>query len=232
MDGSAEGKRSEGLGGRRREAARNDRIVDLAAREVAIRVGDAISMTEVARRAGVGIASVYRRYPTKEVLLDRLARAALGEFADAVGVAARTPDPHHAVRRFAERLVERGTGALLPLLSRMDPTSESIATLTAATRQLDELVARGRSAGVIRQDVTGSDLVHLTQVFARCDSGPADRRTMALALDGLLLVAPRQLPEPRPSWPEVLAAEVSGARSPVVPPGRAGQGAGSCSVTA
>lgn len=195
---------SAARGGRFREAARNDRLVELAAREVVARLGAEAPMTEIARRAGVGIASVYRRYPTRQQLLQRLAADALTELVEAVEVANRTPDPHHAVRRFVERLVEADTAVLLPLIAELPSSGGWSSSLTAATRQLDELVARGRWAGVIRREVTGPDLVLLARRFASFHPTAEERRSLALAIDGLLLVPHRALTGPEPTWRSVL----------------------------
>ena len=67
----------------RRDAARNHELVLAAAREVLGEVGTDASMETIAARAGVGVGTVYRRFPSKDALIDELVRLILDELTDA-----------------------------------------------------------------------------------------------------------------------------------------------------
>src|SRR5882757_10663567 len=80
--------------GRQAEARRNDRAVLDAAREVFAVHGPGASVAQVAAEAGVGIGSLYRRYPTKEALLQHLCQASMDQqVAAAEEALARGTDP-------------------------------------------------------------------------------------------------------------------------------------------
>src|SRR4030081_1931784 len=74
-----EADRPAGRRGRQAEARRNDRAGLDAAREVFAVHGPDASVAQVAARAGVGIGSLYRRYPTKEALLQHLCQASMDQ---------------------------------------------------------------------------------------------------------------------------------------------------------
>ncbi|MFC5907148.1 TetR/AcrR family transcriptional regulator [Streptacidiphilus monticola] len=112
---SAGGSTVRGSGRLRVDARRNLESVLRAAREVFGELGYGAPMEEVARRAGVGVGTVYRRFPSKEVLVRRIAaeevvwltaqaREALGE----------GPTPWQALEGFLTRAVAAGAGRLLP----------------------------------------------------------------------------------------------------------------------
>ncbi|HWD72151.1 MAG TPA: helix-turn-helix domain-containing protein, partial [Actinomycetota bacterium] len=102
-----------GRRGRQAEARRNDRAVLAAAREVFAIHGPDASVAQVAARAGVGIGTLYRRYPTKESLLQHLCQASMDQqVAAAEEALARGTDPWEALAGFIRDCVGFRAGVL------------------------------------------------------------------------------------------------------------------------
>jgi AcrR family transcriptional regulator len=143
----------------RRDAVRNyQRVLD-AARDVLAESGAAASMEEIATRAGVGVGTVYRRFASKDALIDELLRLALEQVtADAKQALARGDgfglrELLHAIGQSFE---DHATYATLLLRRRTD---------TAAERQIgaaiDELTARAVAAGTVNPGLTTGDVLAL-----------------------------------------------------------------------
>ena len=113
------------LSGRRAEAARNDRKILDAAREVFVADPEA-PISKVAQRAGVGISALYRRYASKEDLLRRLCADGLRSYiAAAEDALADEGDPWAAFADFMRRVVDADTHSLtLRLAGTFTPTDE------------------------------------------------------------------------------------------------------------
>lgn len=109
--------------GRQKEADRNDERILRAAREVFAEHGWDAPVSEVARRAGVGMGSLYRRYPAKEDLAQALRVEGMNDLASLAGTAmADHPDPWAALVSFLRAtLSATGTGSLLPLIGAACP---------------------------------------------------------------------------------------------------------------
>lgn len=175
----------------RRDAARNrQRILDEARRLVAD-VGLAASHDEIARAAGVGVGTVYRRFPSKASLLDALFAEQVERVAARAEAARAEPDAWTALAGFLGEVLEmqaadRGLRELLsgsPHAGDLARTArERIAPVVA------DLVARAQADGRMRRDVAVGD-VALVPLMAGAvlASGGAEpgRRVLALLLAGL-----------------------------------------------
>lgn len=147
----------------RKDAARNwQHIVDTARRFVD--EGEDLRLNDVARVASIGVATVYRHFPTSEALLETLARPRLE---DLVAVADRAATGDDAWEGFAGFLLAgveaQVTDASLPpvLASEkhaLPETTELVARLFSATGQL---LDHARAAGAVRPEVTHEDIVRL-----------------------------------------------------------------------
>ncbi|MEU4742256.1 helix-turn-helix domain-containing protein [Actinosynnema sp. NPDC023658] len=137
-----------------------DRILT-SARETFAAVGLDASMTEIARRAGVGVATLYRRFPTKGSLVTEVFADQLAACTDAVHVAAEDPDPWRGFCRVVEKLCEmqardRGfSAAFLAAFPDAVPVDEQRAR---AEEAFAGLVARAKATGRLRPDFTADDL--------------------------------------------------------------------------
>ncbi|WUH89662.1 TetR/AcrR family transcriptional regulator [Streptomyces sp. NBC_00433] len=155
--------------GLRRDAADNkDRI--LAAAAVAVRrEGTAVPMATVAADAGVGVGTVYRHFPSREVLLGALTQRSFQLVLDAARAAAETDQPGiEALRNFLDRTVEHGPDLVLPLHGGPVLLDRSTtAVQTEVHRSLGALLTRGRRDGTIRHDVRTADLVIFGALMAQ-----------------------------------------------------------------
>jgi AcrR family transcriptional regulator len=192
--------------GRRAEASRNDSLVLEAARAVLSADPDA-AMADIARRAGVGIGTLYRRYPSKELLVLHLCQDGM-ERLEAVALAAGDGDGWFAA--FMQAALDAGAGSLgVALAGTFTPTKE----LLAAARRLHEavaaVIARAHADGALREDVTQEDVnlifEQLRAVRLGDDARTAalQRRYLALALQALRAPAAAPLPGSPPSWKEI-----------------------------
>jgi AcrR family transcriptional regulator len=149
----------------RADAARNRRrILDAAAAVFAERGLDA-STAEIARRAGVGEATLFRRFPTK----DDLVVAILAEQMDSVIAIAEDclsePDPWRAIERFFLAIVEQQVsdrGALDAVKEECMPRPARAGRRRHVMELVSRLLRRAQEAGVVRDDLTAPDLGLLT----------------------------------------------------------------------
>jgi AcrR family transcriptional regulator len=203
----------------RADAARNRERIVAAAREAFVIHGADAPLDEIAKRAGVGNATLYRHFPDRRTLVhgvvlavterisDR-AQAALGATSGTgetqeVSGTAEVGDAFSALRRFVFGAVEERIGALCPMLSpgfdRDDPQ-----LLTARQRMeglVEELVRRTKHAGQLRPDVEVGDLLvaisQLTRPLPGTGCAEIARfvdRHVQLFLDGLRAPARSELP--------------------------------------
>lgn len=197
--------------GRQAEARRNDRALLDAARLVFAVHGPDAAVSAVAAAAGIGMGSLYRRYASKEELLQTLCRQSLAEqLAAAEAAFAGGTAPWDALAGFIAACVSFRAGAFTPLAGMIAVTAAMADTAQRVHEHLERLVSRAREAGTLRPDVTGADLHRLIELFSR--RRPDDdgyQRLLAIALDGLRAPGSAPLPGPPPSW-EALARQWSG----------------------
>ncbi|GAA0562001.1 hypothetical protein GCM10010172_51440 [Paractinoplanes ferrugineus] len=176
----------------RADAERNRTSLLGAAREVFGEHGLDASLDEIARRAGVGNATLYRRFPTRRDLIAAVFAGQMSEYVELADLAMREPDPWQAFVGYLSRLFElqatdRGLSELL-VSSSFDDDARLAELRTAAQRGASEVIARAVGAGVLRADFTRRDLSLLMRANAGViqRSGPdAWRRQLELLLGGL-----------------------------------------------
>jgi AcrR family transcriptional regulator len=178
----------------RRDAERNRQRILEAARLGFAEHGLGITLDEIARLAGVGVGTVYRRFPNKELLIDALFEDRIGEVAALAEAMLDEPDAWRAVVTFLEGAVtllasDRGLRELV-LGSKYGP--ERVARARGRIKPLVErLVARAQAAGVLREDMGATDFPLIlfmidAVVDATRDVDPqAWRRALGIVLDGL-----------------------------------------------
>jgi AcrR family transcriptional regulator len=192
----------------RRDAERNRQRILEAARELFAERGLGVSLDEIARHAGVGVGTVYRRFPDKEQLIDALFEARLGEILAAATDSLAMPDPWDALAHFLERSLELQVEdrALKELLLG---TSTAHARIERGRQQIQPVVEavldRAQQAGVVREDLTVADLLMLQHAIGEAAEYTREvapevwRRIMVIALDGLR--PDRRRPSPMPVPP-------------------------------
>jgi AcrR family transcriptional regulator len=177
----------------RADAERNRVALLAAAREIFGEHGLDASLDEIARRAGVGNATLYRRFPRRRDLIAEVFAGQMSEYVELADHALREPDPWAAFVGYLTRLCEmqatdRGLSELLVTTSFDD--DERLAELRAsAQRGATGVIERAQAAGALRPDFTRKDLGLLVTansgVVARATDPAAWRRLLALVLDGL-----------------------------------------------
>ncbi|MER6104544.1 TetR/AcrR family transcriptional regulator [Streptomyces sp. NPDC001832] len=188
----------------RADALRNRERIVTAAREMFVEFGPDVPLDEIARRAGVGNATLYRHFPDRAALTHEVVLAVTSRITDCAEEAtAEEADPFAALGRFVHAAADERIGALCPMLSgRFDKGHPE---LRAERRRLEEavegLLARAMSAGRLRTDIgVGDVLVALSQLTrplpgtCRPDIDRFTHRHLQLFLDGLEAPARSQLP--------------------------------------
>lgn len=186
----------------RRDAARNwERIVATA--RALVDQGTPLQLNDVAHRTGLGVATVYRHFPSPEALLETVATPCLEGLVDHGERALADADPWHALASFLSRVVDAQlTDAALPpvasaavdALPRTTELKESLAS--AGTALLD----RARHAGAVRSDLAARDMVPLMCGIAYAvnvhGGTPMDKTETAQRYLGTLLEGMRPAPSP------------------------------------
>jgi AcrR family transcriptional regulator len=196
---------------RRRDAALNDRKILASARAVLIADPNA-PIGAVAKHAGVGIAALYRRYPSKEDLLRALCAEGLGRYIAAAETAlAAHADPWDALAGFMRAAVEADASSLTVRLAGTFTPTEDLYRAAARAGELNvELFGRAQEAGAVRADADVNDLAIIFEQLASIRLGDEERRRelrrryLALALDGLRAAVGEPLPGPAPGSDELV----------------------------
>jgi AcrR family transcriptional regulator len=178
----------------RADALRNRERIVAAAQEMFVEYGPEAPLDEIARRAGIGNATLYRHFADRRALLHDVLLSVMARSADHAQAAAEEPDPFTALCRFAHAAVDERIGALCGLL--VGGVDTYAPDLNAQRVRLDGavegLMERARQAGQLRHDVTADDLMialsQLTRPLPGMDcqytEGVAHRH-LRLFLDGL-----------------------------------------------
>ncbi|GAA3557399.1 TetR/AcrR family transcriptional regulator [Nonomuraea rosea] len=204
------------MSGRKAQAARNDELILQAARAV-FTADPGAPIAAVAERAGVGISALYRRYPSKEALLQKLCGDGLKLYIEVTERAlADDGDPWEAFAGYLRGIVDADTNSLtIKLAGTFQPTEELYHDAARSAVVATEVHRRAVEAGVLRPDVTVSDIALLFEQIASIKLGGEERaselrhRFLALAMDGLRVPpAHRGLPGP-PTTDEELSARWS-----------------------
>lgn len=206
----------------RADAQRNRGRILEAARAAFCAQGLDVPLEDIASRAGVGIATLYRRFPTREALIAATFEATLTEFAQAAERALDSPDAWAGLAGFIEwacatQAADRGVTDLFTL---MLPNSQTAEALRArAQRAVCDLARRAQDQGTLRDDFVPEDFALLMianagVVAATKDAAPhAWRRLVALMLESFRAVHAGPLPAaPTPAQVERAMRHLSQAK--------------------
>jgi AcrR family transcriptional regulator len=187
----------------RADAQRNlVRVLD-AAREVFAEQGIDAPVTEIADRAGVGVGTIFRRFPSKDDLLVAVVEQRTEQLIDAADLALASDDPGDALRRFME------TAAAMQISDRCwcDASGTDLFGREGIRDQIDvlvgkmgELLTSAQTAGQVRSDLRALDIPVLLMAVAKSglmleDAAPgAWKRYLGIVFDGLRPEAARPLP--------------------------------------
>ncbi len=178
----------------RADSVRNRARVLAAARQAFESEGIAVSVEAIARRAGVGVGTVYRHFSTKEALFEAIIMTSLEGFVEDARELADADDPGTALYGYLARVIHESetSMAIKDALSGTDFEADERATETL--RELEvavgRLLARAQAAGATRADVTISEVFALVGGACRASSGlggtaVSPRRLVAVICDGL-----------------------------------------------
>src|ERR1700676_3540262 len=185
--------RSEAPKRLRVDARRNrDKLIETAAAAFAEHGVDA-SLEDIARRAGVGIGTLYRHFPTREHLVEVVYRREVEGLCAAADELARQHPPDIALEQWMQRFVDyiatkRGLAKSLRILLTTNSTlfSDMSGRVTLALRRL---VEAGVANGSIRGDIDSADVLQaLSGIYSAPDTKDwrdRSRRLVALLMDGL-----------------------------------------------
>lgn len=154
----------------RADAKKNyDHLLEVA-REVVTKQGANASMRDIARRADIGLATLFRHFPTKEALLEALLRSKLDALTQkAVEYEASKPPDEALVAWFREGVTftHSYSGAVALMAgAHSDPKSALYATCIAVNSAGARLLARAQAKGTARADMDGVDLFALMSSLA------------------------------------------------------------------
>ncbi|MFI1383027.1 TetR/AcrR family transcriptional regulator [Embleya sp. NPDC020886] len=211
----------------RADAARSRRRILDAARDVFLERGLEAPLDLIVRRAGIGPATLYRRYPDRESLVRDLTGDLLGRLELAAEEAVTVDDDAFAaVRRFVHAAADLRMGAvILVLLEGLVVDAELVRIRTATASTVEALIEAAHAAGTLRPDVGMGDLVLLSirlsrplpGGLARLDpDGAVLHHHLDLALDGLTTRAAGDA-APTPRTPLSFEDLITAADRPTVP---------------
>jgi len=185
----------------RADARRNRERVIGAARRCMARQGLDAGMEEIARRAGVGVGTVYRHFTTKEALIEGLAQARFERLAELAREALEVEDPWDAFAGFmrAAALIQTEDRALSEILVSRQETMRAAAEGVGILGLVAELMERAQASGELRPDAAPEDVPMMMCALAGASENPMTdpERYIAIVLDGLR--APGATPlTPRP----------------------------------
>lgn len=179
--------------GRRADARRNAQRLVAAAREALDEDGLGITTRDVARRAGVGLGTLYRQIPNLDELVAAILFDAIAEMTDQANRALGDPDPWEGFAHFAETFVQlRSTSCGLHDALGSDHDQAIDAQVAQLRQAVGTLVRHAQKAGVLRADIDWQDVS-----FVLASAIPADhtigipakqdqwKRNLAIILDGM-----------------------------------------------
>jgi AcrR family transcriptional regulator len=175
---------------KRADAQRNYEKVLAAAREAFAEGGESTALEEIARRAGVGIGTLYRHFPNRQALLEALY---VGEVEDISRSAAELgdADPWEALTSwFTQFIGYIATKRALAdeLVNYLEPDAPLFRVARTSLYEAGEpLLRRAQEAGVVRPDVTISEVIQMVAGIAKIPAtDPAQtEHILRIALDGL-----------------------------------------------
>ena len=189
----------------RRDARENRERILEAARAAFAELGIDASVEEIACRAGLGMGTLYRRFPTKDVLVDAIFEEHLDQIAAVALQACEADDAWAGLLEYLTRVVElqaadRGLSEILGAHLRSE---QLVARGRARLRPLvQRLIARAQEAGKLRPDVVYEDVSVLLWTTGRVVDATHDvapefwQRYLALMVDGLRSNDASRLPQP------------------------------------
>ncbi|WP_432843079.1 TetR/AcrR family transcriptional regulator [Dactylosporangium sp. CA-092794] len=161
----------------RADARKNYDQLLAVARVVVAEQGADASLRDIARKAGVGLGTLYRHFPTREALLEALLRAGFDQLAARASELESSSSPGDALASWLREFVAGAAGYRGVVASMMaaieDPESALHASCVTMRAAGARLLARAQAAGVARTDIDGADLFALAGALAWLGDQPS-----------------------------------------------------------
>ncbi|MBE8523973.1 TetR/AcrR family transcriptional regulator, partial [Amycolatopsis sp. H6(2020)] len=167
----------------RADAERNRERIMGAARRLYATEGLGVSMAAVAREAGVGKATLSRRFATREELITAVFADRMDAYAAATAEALADPAPWHGFTRYLEAVcaMQAADRGFADVLTMTFPAAKALEARRAeAYNRFLELIARARATGYLRTDFTPEDLVILLMANAGVIAATSDAAHVAI----------------------------------------------------
>ena len=174
---------------KRADARRNYERILTAARKAFAEGGESTSLEEIARQAGVGIGTLYRHFPSRQVLLETLYVNEVYEVCRSASQ--REHDPWETLSVWCEGLIRYLTTKRALAQELLNYLDEDAALFQECRRTVfaagEPLVKRAQDAGVVRLDVEFSDVLHMLAGISRMPANDPEqiKHVVRIALDGL-----------------------------------------------
>jgi AcrR family transcriptional regulator len=175
---------------KRADARRNYEKVLTAARQAFAEGGESTALEEIARRAGVGIGTLYRHFPNRQALLEALYVEEVDEMCRSAAELGGS-DPWQALNAWFERFIAYiGTKRALAaeLSNFLDEDAELFRLCRTSLFEAGEpLLKKAQEAGVVRQDVTIGEVIQMVVGIAKIPANDPEQNAhiLRIALDGL-----------------------------------------------
>jgi AcrR family transcriptional regulator len=176
---------------KRADARRNYEKVLAAAREAFAEGGESTALEEIARRAGVGIGTLYRHFPNRQALLEALYVGEVEEMCRSAAEQLDGTDPWEALNGWFERFIAYiGTKRALAaeLQNYLDQDAPLFQTCRTSLFEAGEpLLTRAQEAGIVRKDVSIGEVIQMVVGIAKMPTADPkqNEHILRIALDGL-----------------------------------------------
>jgi AcrR family transcriptional regulator len=176
---------------KRADARRNYDKVLAAAREAFAEGGESTALEEIARRAGVGIGTLYRNFPNRQALLETLYLEEVEGICRMAEEQRESADPWEALTSWFERFIgyiATKQALAAELTNYLDRDAQLFKSSRAALWAAGEpLLTRAQEAGVVRPDAEIGDVMHMVMGIAKIPTADPSQTThiVRMALDGL-----------------------------------------------
>jgi len=161
----------------RTDAQKNYEHLLAVAREVVTEQGAQASLRDVARKAGVGLGTLYRHFPTREALLEALLRSSFDALTERAAELEASSSPEEALVSWTQRCIacaHEYRGAISLMVSAIDdPRSALHGSCVAMKSAGARLLARAQAEGVARADLVSADLFALISALAWLNDQPS-----------------------------------------------------------
>lgn len=171
----------------RADARRNYDALIAAGRETFAELGNTAPLEEIARRAGVGIGTLYRNFPTRETLIERIYVEEVEAVTKAADEFAADEDPWRALTGWLRRFVDY-VGTKRALIEGMNRDTATFKICRAELNVAGEpLLRRAQEAGQVRTDIEFDDVLRLVTGITAVGFTSDEQRdhVLGIAIDGI-----------------------------------------------